>query len=154
MRCSRLAVMLGAAAAAGMPRAPASRCAAWPGPMLRFDSLMCRGGFDLRRLCVLGTRRPTAHTCWQRHLAQQPLLLLEDGTLVEAQLQLDVQVRRCGVGGVMSVWGGVLSGFVQTALCVASSQVKDSSLVIPRLYNTATNDSLVWLDQGTFPGVA
>ncbi|PRW61174.1 DEK-like isoform X2 isoform B [Chlorella sorokiniana] len=50
------------------------------------------GGFDLRQLCVVGTRSPTAHTCWQRHLAQQPLLLLQDGTLLEAQLQQDVQV--------------------------------------------------------------
>lgn len=92
--------------------------------MLRSDSLMCRGGFELRRLCVLGMRRPTAHTCWQRHLAQQPLLLLEDGTLLEAQLQQDVQVLWCG-------WRWGRCSLAPKPLC-ESSQVSTTSLAFCR----------------------
>ena len=58
--------------------------------------LACRGGLRLRRLCVVGAASPTAHCTWQRQQAQQPLLLLQDGTLLEVQLQ---QAERVGEGG-------------------------------------------------------
>ena len=58
---------------------------------------ICRGGLRLRRLCVVGAVSPTAHCAWgQRQQAQQPLLLLQDGTLREVHLQ---QTERVG-GGV------------------------------------------------------
>ncbi len=82
---------------------------------LSAPSPCCRGGFDLRRLCVVGTCSPTAHICWQRHLTQQPLLLLDDGTLLEVQVQQGVQVR-LGGGRQAASWTPELVGFWAAAL--------------------------------------
>jgi hypothetical protein len=41
---------------------------------------------------VVACERPSAHCCWQRQLAQRPLVLLRDGSLLEVALRERAEV--------------------------------------------------------------